>query len=271
MTICIYHGNCPDGFGGAWAIRKALGEKNVEFFPGAYQKAAPDVSGQDVIFVDFAYKLPVMEQLRDQAKSIIILDHHKTAAEGLANFECDTKVFDMNRSGARIAWDYYFPNQSAPQTLLHIEDRDLWRFALNQTREVMANVFSYPYKFELWDELMNTDPLKLIEEGRAIERNRQKDVEELSGIVVRKMRIADHIVPIANVPYTLVSDMGARLAKDQPFAGCYWDTPYGRVFGLRSTENGMDVSKVAEQYGGGGHKHAAGFTVSFAQAATFEL
>jgi len=66
---------------------------------------------------------------------------------------------------------------------------------------------------------------------------------------------------LANLPYTLTSDAGHLLAENFPFAGCYWDTPSGRVFSLRSRDDGMNVSKIAELYGGGGHEHASGFTI----------
>ena len=51
------------------------------------------------------------------------------------------------------------------------------------------------------------------------------------------------------------------MAQGEPFAACYWDTAEGRVFGLRATDDGVDVSDVAKQYGGGGHAKAAGFKV----------
>ena len=60
-TLCIYHGNCADGFGAAWAIRHALGD-TVEFMAGVYQQEPPDVAGRDVILVDFSYKAAVIEQ-----------------------------------------------------------------------------------------------------------------------------------------------------------------------------------------------------------------
>ena len=49
------------------------------------------------------------------------------------------------------------------------------------------------------------------------------------------------------------------MAQGKPFAACYWDTPTGRVFSLRSTTEGSDVAKIAATYGGGGHRSAAGF------------
>lgn len=89
-------------------------------------------------------------------------------------------------------------------------------------------------------------------------------------VTTREMLIGGYRVPVANLPYTLTSDAGHDLANGKPFAACYWDTPEGRCFSLRSREDGVDVSLVAKQYGGGGHRNASGFRVSFAVANTFE-
>lgn len=271
MTTCIYHGNCADGFGAAWAVRKALGD-DVTFHAGVYQSDPPLVTDQNVLLVDFSYKRPVLLQMAEMARSITILDHHKTAAADLVDLPFNVKtVFDMERSGARITWDYFFPKDAPPPLLLHIEDRDLWRFALAKTREIQANVFSYPYDFQVWDELMAANVSELAKEGEAIERKHFKDINELISVCTRRMVIGGHNVPVANLPYTLTSDAGHSLARGEPFAGCYWDTPEGRVFSLRSTEDGLDVSEIAKQYGGGGHRNASGFRMSYAMAQAFEV
>jgi len=249
--LCIYHGNCADGFGAAWVVRKALGD--VDFFPGVYSNPPPDVAGRTVVMVDFSYKRPVLLEMAASADTIMIIDHHKTAAEDLKLIPPNVDaVFDMEHSGATLTWEHYFPGQEPPQLLKHIEDRDLWRFALAGTREIQANVFSYPYDFAVWDELMARPADELIAEGRAIERKHFKDVKELIGVVTRRMNIGGYNVPIANLPYIHVSDAAHALCTGEPFAGCYWDTPKGRVFGLRSTDAGVDVSEIAKQYGGGG-------------------
>ena len=268
--LCIYHGNCADGYTSAWVVRKALGD-GVEYHAGVYQDAPPDVEGKDVLLVDFSYKRPVLEAMREKAASIIILDHHKTAEADLRDLPGIVSVFDMERSGARITWDYFFPNQKPPQMLLHIEDRDLWRFVLPKTREIQASVFSYPYEFKAWDYLMSVNPEILAQEGEAIERKHFKDIRELVTVVTRRMVIGGYSVPIANLPYTLTSDAGHLLAHGEPFAGCYWDTPSGRVFSLRSTDEGLDVAEIAKQYGGGGHRNASGFRVSYDQLSQFEV
>jgi oligoribonuclease NrnB/cAMP/cGMP phosphodiesterase (DHH superfamily) len=158
-----------------------------------------------------------------------------------------------------IAWDHYFPNQQPPKLIEHIQDRDLWLFKLEGTREIQATVFSYPYDFEVWDRLMASAPSTLFVEGSAIERKHHKDIAELVGVSKRRMIIGGYDVPVANLPYTLSSDAGHLMGKGEPFAACYMDDPSGRTFSLRSSPEGVDVSEIAKLYGGGGHKHAAGF------------
>lgn len=261
--LCIYHGNCADGFGAATVVRMALGSDNVEFHSGVYQTPPPDVTGRDVIMVDFSYKRPVLLEMAEKAKSILILDHHKSAAEDLVDLPGTvTAYFDMDHSGAMLAWLHFFPKENPPMLLRHIEDRDLWRFHLEGTREIQANLFSYPYEFEVWERLLASDPCALRSGGEAIERKHFKDINEFIKAAAYRMDIAGYNVPVLNAPYFWSSDAGHIMAKGEPFAACYWDTPEGRVFSLRSTDEGIDVAEVAKRYGGGGHKHASGFKVT---------
>lgn len=272
MKICIYHGNCSDGFGSAWVVRMAHPKETIEYYPGFYQNPPPDVTGKDVIMVDFSYKRPVLLEMAKQAKSILIIDHHKTAQEDLVDLPDNVKcVFDMEHSGVILTWKYYFKDEPAYTLLHHIEDRDLWKFKLENTRLIQACVFSYPYDFDVWDRLMRMDLSALAKEGEAIERKHFKDIKELLSVSTRLMYIGGYSVKVANIPYTMSSDAAHELDQGMPFGACYYDSPKGRVFSLRSNENGIDVSQVAKQYGGGGHKHAAGFTVPYDVAATFEV
>lgn len=275
--LVIYHSNCADGFSAAWCFWRKYGE-GADYHPGVYQKAPPDVTGRDVYLVDFSYKRPVVDEMLKMANSVTLLDHHKSAIEDLqqlfAEYDFDALAYgtarraiwfcDLERSGATLAWDYLFPDEPRPLLLGHIEDRDLWRFKLAGTREIQAVVFSHEYTFEQWDRLMSAGPIELLQmtaAGAAIERKHHKDIAELVKVCKRRIRIGEHDVWTASLPYTLTSDAGHLMARGEPFAACYWDTADGRVFSLRSTESGLDVSEIAKLHGGGGHKHAAGFTV----------
>jgi len=262
-TLCIYHANCADGFGAAWVIAMALHE--VELFPGYYGEIPPTVTGRDVLIVDFSYPRDILLSLAAEATSITIIDHHKTAQAELVDLPANvTAIFDMEHSGAMLSWRYVFGGEEPPVLLRHIEDNDLWRFALPGTREIMAAVLSYPYDLETWDHLMGENIEVLRHDGGAIRRKQRKDLEELLLGLTQRMSIAGYDVPVANLPYLYASDAGHALASEAPFAACYWDTAQGRQFSLRSrAPDGLDVSAIAQQFGGGGHKHASGFRVPF--------
>lgn len=293
--LVIYHANCADGFTAAWAVRQAM---DADFYPAVHGAPPPPAEGRDLVLVDFCYPPRVMLDLQLVARSILVLDHHKsaeadlpanplTADDQLTVMRIDTldytwakfqgwvlvdqsegirkaiiyALFDLNRSGAGIAWDFFHPGKTRPALVDHVEDRDLWRFALHGTREIQSALFSYPYRFEIWDELMQAPVFELYQQGLCIERKHHKDVAELVAVAQRQMVIGHYDVPVASLPYTLASDAGHLMAKGQPFAACYYDKEGGRVFSLRSTDQGVDVSEVAKLYGGGGHARAAGFTV----------
>ena len=48
-------------------------------------RTATDVTGKDVVLVDFSYKRPVLMEMAEKANNILILDHHKTSAEDLVD------------------------------------------------------------------------------------------------------------------------------------------------------------------------------------------
>ena len=68
-----------------------------------------------------------------------------------------------------------------------------------------------------------------------------------------------HTVPCINTT-TLISEIGNAISQDYPFAMMYFDTEDKRIYSLRSSENGIDVSEIAKKMGGGGHFNAAGFS-----------
>jgi oligoribonuclease NrnB/cAMP/cGMP phosphodiesterase (DHH superfamily) len=271
--ICIYHGNCADGFTAAWLVNKAT--TGTEFVAGFYQTTPPDVTGKIVYMVDFSYTLEVMKELTYKALRVIHIDHHDTAIRALEEFyPAKLEKFyspDNTESGAMLTWRYFWPDIEPPMFVKHIDDRDRWQFKLPGTREIQANVFSYDYTFENWDMLFNQDVDEQIREGTAIERAQAKNIKELMGVVVRRVNIAGFNVPCANIPYMYGSDMCMALAKNEPFAVYYYDTPEGRIFGLRSDQGAIHVGDIAKQFNGGGHEHASGFKVSYADAQKFEI
>lgn len=267
----IYHADCLDGQAGAWVLTQAFGEDGIEFVPGVHGTAPPNVSGHSVILVDFSYKRPVLLEMAAQANSILILDHHQSAQAELVDLPANViAIFDMERCGAALAWLHFFPDRRLPDLIAHIEDRDLWRFALPGTREITAAVDAYPFSLPGWNRLMREDPESLRKEGVPIVRRQDKDVRRQAETLAYRATFAGFDVPVINTLPGFASDVGHALCQGEPFAVCYWDTPEGRKYSLRSAPDGVDVAEIAARFGGGGHKHAAGFTVARKPVVHFE-
>src|SRR5688500_3788876 len=103
MRYVLYHGNCHDGFGAAWAARRKFGDAAV-YQPVTHGYPPPTMPpGSEVLIVDFAYPRSTLLELDDQHQ-VQVLDHHKTAQTDLEGLGfC---IFDLERSGAMLTWEY---------------------------------------------------------------------------------------------------------------------------------------------------------------------
>jgi len=263
QRIVLYHAGCDDGFGAAWAAWLSLDGQDAQYRPVNYGEPLPEIpDGALVTIVDFSYPRDVLLALRERCL-VHVLDHHKTAAEDLAGL--DFAVFDMNKSGARLSWEHFHPGVEMPPLLAHVEDRDLWRFALPETREISAWLRSWPRDFERWSWAHRTvffERAIAVAEGAAILRANAQHTD--SHVRAAKLREFDgEKVPCVNATM-LRSEIGAALnAKhpDAPFSLTYFDREDGRrVWSLRTSHEDVDVAAVARRHGGGGHRGAAGFS-----------
>lgn len=264
--LVLYHDNCPDGFTAAWAVWRALGDE-AEYRPmnyGQFLPSAPsDYEGRRLIFVDFSLPRLDLEALIHVGARVEIYDHHKTAQADLENLPGVRRVvFDMERSGASIAWDE-FNSLIRPKLVSYVEDRDLWRWLLTSSRSVSEWLFSVPRTFQGWDGAANDlerDFDGIVKIGEAFLRLKHERVAKVCENV-RWLTFGEHKIPVVNHAWDM-SEIGEYLCEqfhDAPCGGYYFDRADKRQWGFRARSN-FDVSALCKQYGGGGHKAAAGFT-----------
>ncbi|MGB0897988.1 MAG: DHHA1 domain-containing protein [Psychrobium sp.] len=260
--LCIYHKNCADGFGAALAVKVYCDRLGVEcdYMPAQYGEQIPDVTGKTVFIVDFSYDRESLIALHEQADSLTVIDHHKSAMQDLEGL--DYCVFDMSRSGAVLTWETLNPDTPVPLLLKYIQDRDLWQWKMESSKQVSAALLTLQKTLPLWMPYLDDAKVdELIMQGGAIVDYQNMQLARTpKGEKIPMATIGGHRVPCVNATH-LVSEMGEQLAQGFPFAALYFDRFDKRVYSLRSAKDGIDVAKVAEQYGGGGHFHAAGFAV----------
>ncbi len=260
-TVIIYHGKCPDGFGGAYAAWKKFGD-SAEYIPMQYGKPIPEhMSGRDIYFVDFCYERERMDELAKVAKSITVLDHHEGVRDVAITFP---GIFDPSHSGATIAWAYFHPNEPQPFLFEYLEDYDLFKHALPETKALNAYLTLEPYDFEGWDELAKAleDPqerTKLLERGRVYAEHTDKLIKHIAASA-DLVEFEGHTVYLSSTVLQAFTDyLGHELATmHPPFALMVRPVADGLRVSLRG-DGSIDVAELARRYGGNGHTSAAAF------------
>ena len=262
MDLIIYHRDCPDGFCAAFVAKKRYPEARL--LGCTYGEAPPmdEVRWKDVLVVDFSWDRDTVIAMACSATSFEVLDHHKTAQQNLAGLDCAT--FDMNRSGAALAWDKLFSGPR-PWYVDYVQDRDLWQWKLPNSKEISAYVMALPHTIEAWSELDTITAEDAARLGVGVRKQVEHYIEKIAA-QAREGNFWDFKTAVVNAPYTNISDVLNRLCEQGYDVGLGWfERKDGRVqFSLRSIGD-TDVSLIAKNYGGGGHKNAAGFELPLAE------
>jgi hypothetical protein len=271
--VCFYHAGCPDGFGAAWSIWRAWGERASYIPRGHDDSMRPErYEGAFVVFADIAADNGTLQALGEEAAKLVVLDHHVSAQR---RYEEEPALdaglrsrghlvrFDLSHSGAVLAWDHFHPDVPAPDLLRYVEDQDLWRFALPESAEVNAAIAAHPRTFEAWEILAKTPIEKLAADGHPILRAQRMEIKRTLHNV-HPIRVDELRLEAVNAVH-LRSHLGHELAIRAKFA-----IPCGAVYRLLGQRvdvslysiGDFDVAALAGRFGGGGHRNAAGFTVS---------
>ena len=310
----IYHAACPDGFGAAFAAWKYFGPA-ARFCPMHHGEAweALGLDGQITYILDFSFPREALEAMALVARSVTQIDHHASArapwAALLTNLDGHERfnhtdlplavIFDLDKSGTRLAWEHFFPTIPLPLPLCHIEDSDLWRFALPGTRVFGRALRLLPFDLAIWDQLMDeantpTSPRyqAMLADGCAIEHFFQREIARLSdcrlvspatlrGDPIDALQSIRHGQPIIsgknstwhataglaiNADTLFASELGNSLAERSGTFGLIWQLAAdGEVKVSLRAAGKVNVAEIATRYGGGGHPNAAGFRMPVAE------
>ena len=278
-AVVFYHANCCDGFGAAWAWH-LLKEKEyarafyvpVSYGDNPFLKDTAFID-RDIYILDFSFPRNYLIALSDLANKVVLIDHHKTAQADLLGWEETPKnieiYFDMEHSGAMLTWLVLAPTaHNPPELLKYIEDRDLWRHALLNTKEINAVITNNPKEFIAYSDLNNLIEFQfniIVGIGAHLLASRQRICNE----IIRDARPCSIETEdgtyhglACNCTPQFASDVGNLLADNSgTFGATYYTTAKGNVKWSIRSNGDYDVSVIAQAYGGGGHKNAAGFTL----------
>lgn len=261
--VVLYHGNCSDGFGGAWAAWKKFGSRADYIAVNDHNNSPQGLEGKEIYMIDFTYNMASLKKIMESNKKVTAIDHHvstQTETEMTQNYS-----YALNDSGSVLAWKYFHPLKPVPKLLLVIEDFDLWRFKIPHSKEIFAYLDLFDFNFKLWSKLIKqteepADFKKMITTGKFLLQYEEKLVQRI---------VADKAIPVQFEGYRVLavnssvfhSQIGSALVKLNPPIGIIWrQTKDGVTVSLRG-DGTVDLSEIAEHYDGGGHKSSAAFIV----------
>jgi oligoribonuclease NrnB/cAMP/cGMP phosphodiesterase (DHH superfamily) len=194
---------------------------------------------------------------------VIWCDHHRTAeaygydVAGLRDFS------EKGLCGAELAWTCFFPGKPIPYWLTLLGDYNSWRMRWpeeclpfyeglklwNQSPLGEGNV---------WDCLFQESHVwqKIIEEGKTAAKYRNMYCSELRNAFGFVTEIGGQKAYALNA-YRFGSQAFGSMMKEYPV--CIAFIYDGKQFTVSLYSETVDVSEIAKQFGGGGHKGAAGF------------
>jgi oligoribonuclease NrnB/cAMP/cGMP phosphodiesterase (DHH superfamily) len=284
IDVVFYHASCPDGTGAAWPIwrehmRDLDSKTKFQSYEVRHGEPYPDVTGQTVAIVDFSYKRSVMKKICEVAKFVIVIDHHKTAIRDLEGLETEVNnyrgYFDVERSGAQLVWDLVYSSEggnSRPWFIDIIADRDLWKWEIPNSKYIGKALYHRDwYTFQKMENMMEYTPIaikelkdELTKEGKFISSKEKKDIDYACGTAIL-CNFEGYKVKLSSCHPTLRSEVGNILSNN----GCDFAATWRYDFqsdswwiSLRgNNKSPLDLAKICEKFGGGGHPKACGFTI----------
>ena len=272
--IVIYHGGCHDGFGGAWAAYKKFGNK-ADYLPAHHQESMLNLRDKEIYFIDFIYNSPeIVKNLIKNNKKVTIIDHHPTAEQNVKLSE--NYSFDLKHSGAVLAWKYFHHKKPVPKLLEYIEDCDLWKFKIANSKEISISLQAVDFNFSAWNRIVKdfefaSSRKKYIEQGKLIWKHQFKLMYGLVNDSAYLVEFNGHKTFAINAPHYLASDLGHLLYNKMPPMAIIWNQKGDDIKVSLRSDGSVDVGKLAQKHGGGGHKAAAGFKISANKKLPWEI
>ena len=272
--LILYHDRCADGLAAALAGWRFYGGQAecVGLSHGQANTLAdlPPLAGRVVYVLDFAFAPGLLAAIDAACARLVLLDHHKSAAEQLAGFacRCGAVYFDMAKSGARLAWEFFHPGTPLPDLVRFVEDRDLWAWQFSETAGYVAALDMEPQTLARWSEIADFTPAQtaaFVARGQAMDEKFRHLAQDIAGAAMPLVFNGEQGLMV-NAPGAFHSQVGELLSKQCGSFALMWTVAGNGVVkvGLRS-QRGYDCSPLAVSMGGGGHAQACGFRLPAAR------
>ena len=273
---CFYHSADLDGHCSGALIKMAYPECvliKINYGDAFPWELIPIGCGEKVFMVDFSLQpYTEMRKLAIHADPLIWIDHHKSAIEERDIFSDTYLGIQTSGIGAcALVWEYIQSKSNLKETPTFVKllaEYDVWNHTDPRTLLFQYGMRqqgnTYPDNQDFWKSLFDTEKVqRIIEVGSII----------LSYQTTENKKYANACAFDTELDGLKCIAINKMLTNSQLFDSIWDENKYDAmlVFGFRkgtwtvslySTKQNIDVSVIAKNRGGGGHKQAAGFQCS---------
>ena len=274
---CFYH-NDMDGHCAGYLVRKFTENNNPEdYIESDYSglNLGSVEVGEEVYIVDYSFTEATLHQLLwliNYGCKIVWIDHHSSSLDiqkkypELQDIE-GIRSDDASGSALTAMWFMKCPFSFIPKYVQYVSDYDTWAYKFSDTTAFKLGIDCYNNDVfdDVWERLdsksniFNGDTFlsTVIASGHIIKSYINRDNEsyldsygfesEIDGVTVYAVNKSSNSWIFGD----LINSYPAVVVF--VFNGSKWK------YSIFSSEDGIDCQKIAENHGGGGHKHAAGF------------
>jgi oligoribonuclease NrnB/cAMP/cGMP phosphodiesterase (DHH superfamily) len=206
-------------------------------------------------------------QLQEVTANITLIDHHKTTIEHREKhpelYENITCNLDTRYSGCELTWMYIYPHDPIPQAVKLISDMDRWVWDYPKTLGFTVGMKLYPHQpwDDIWDELLVSEAddkiSSIVSQGETCAKYSDMISDDYCQSYGWETEFEGHKA-FAQGMYRGGSKAFGKRIKQYPLCLSYEFVGDKWIVGLYSET--IDVSEIAVNHGGGGHKDASGFT-----------
>lgn len=311
----LYHKNCSDGLAAGYSAWKRYGDR-AEYIEVNYGEPFPNIElnkNDEVYILDFCYDLQTLLKIKNLCKRVLVIDHHEMNLDNLIyglidhctkkskierylafklakwcksyflhlckKANLDIPIFNINYSGATLAWLYFNPNESVPDVIKYVTDRDLWKFKLKNTKAFHEGINASPFKYdyEYWDSLVNNEERlnSCIKDGQVILRYRD-------AVIKRYKKYGSYLIKDINGlricffnALIFYEEIAEAFYNDKTLNIDYTVSYYFRDDGTfklsfrTNTKSKLDLRPIAKRWGGGGHKHSSAASLNHEKTKDF--
>lgn len=281
---CFYHNDMDGRCAGSIVAYYENNYSKEDFFEVDYvMDLSPIVekikNGERVYFVDYSFNentSRILHHLIKKDCDVIWIDHHMSSLELEKNHNWNIKGIRQDKiSGAALTY-IYFNNcdfENVPYYIKLVSDYDCWiyKFDTDTTYfKIGLETTVYDALDSVWkdlhcDDIDNVQDVcdascihKIIKYGETIKRYIDRDNTQYRNQYAYESVISGHKALVVNRKTN--SWIFGEKYNEYPVV-CVWafnGTKFS--YTLFSGDPSIDCSKIAEIYGGGGHKGAAGFS-----------